>query len=420
MEKKKNTNRKKIVINRTQKNPKLSQNFNIFHKNLHKNFHKKKIFLNNPLVDSFSGHRDGIVCIQRHNCNSSLFFSGSSDGEIRFWLLNSKKCVKFFPAHNRFVRKIGVDYKGKFLLSCSDDNTLKLWNICQIKKPTICFKNKNNPFTTLDNHPSKYFFTTGGKELLLWDQLVFRPIQKLIWGISSISCIKFNPEEPNIVCSSNSDRSLVLYDLRLIRPVNKISLDMCSNDITWNPSFFTEFTIANEDSNLYTFDLRNPKETIKTHTEHVMSILCVDSNINNSTIVTGSADNTIRFFDNHSYKNLDIYFTERMRRVTDLKFSLDGNYLISGSDDGNLRVWNNNFLKISQFSSITNQLSFDDAKFNNKKFINPVFFSNFYLLPKLVRTLERLKKILKNNQIKKKKEKNSHALPGYLRFNFKI
>jgi WD repeat and SOF domain-containing protein 1 len=395
-------------------------NFDILEKPFYKKFQKRKFFLNKPFLNFFESHQDGIVCVQRHTYNSSLFFTGSSDGEIRFWITSRKKCVKYIQAHNSFVRKIGIDFKGKFLLSCSDDRTLKMWDISQTKKAIVKFDNENGSFTAIATHPLKYFFVTGGKEFLLWDQARFQPIQRLLWGVSAISSIKFNPEESNIACSSNSDRSLVLYDIRLNRPIKKFSLNMCSNDVSWNPSFFTEFTIANEDSNLYTFDIRNLREVIKIKTEHVMAILCLDSNLNNLSLISGSADNTIRFFDHRSYKNLDIYFSERMRRVTDLKFSLDGTFVLSGSDDGNLRMWKNNFTKHSQIFLNKAKNFVDDTKFSGKNFVNYSFFSNSYFLPKLVRNLESLKKNFKKKQQRKIKNKKKHNLPGYLKFNLKI
>jgi len=39
--------------------------------------------------------------------------------------------------------------------------------------------------------------------------------------------------------------------------MKKVTLSMQSNGISWNPQEAMIFTVANEDNNLYSFDLRN-------------------------------------------------------------------------------------------------------------------------------------------------------------------
>ena len=53
----------------------------------------------------------------------------------------------------------------------------------------------------------------------------------------------------------NSEK--VLYDCRASTPIKKVTLQMQSNGVSWNPQEAMIFTVANEDNNLYSFDLRN-------------------------------------------------------------------------------------------------------------------------------------------------------------------
>ena len=71
------------------------------------------------------------------------------------------------------------------------------------------------------------------------------------------SRVRFNPIEKDLLCSTVSDRSIVLYDVRAPTPMKKVTLNMQSNGISWNPQEAMIFTVANEDNNLYSFDLRN-------------------------------------------------------------------------------------------------------------------------------------------------------------------
>ncbi len=51
---------------------------------------------------------------------------------------------------------------------------------------------------------------------------------------------------------------------------------MNTNAICWNPLEAMVFTIANEDHNLYTFDMRNLKKPMQIHMDHVSAVLSLD------------------------------------------------------------------------------------------------------------------------------------------------
>jgi WD repeat and SOF domain-containing protein 1 len=62
--------------------------------------------------------------------------------------------------------------------------------------------------------------------------------------------------ESQILSSSGSDRSVVLYDLRSGVPLRKVVMQTSSNALAWNPMEPLNFVVANEDCNLYSYDMR--------------------------------------------------------------------------------------------------------------------------------------------------------------------
>jgi len=71
---------------------------------------------------------------------------------------------------------------------------------------------------------------------------------------------------------------------------------MRSNTIAWNPMEAFIFTAANEDSNLYTYDMRRMDQAVNVHMDHVMAVLDVDYAPTGQEFVSGSFDKTIRIF----------------------------------------------------------------------------------------------------------------------------
>jgi WD repeat and SOF domain-containing protein 1 len=51
---------------------------------------------------------------------------------------------------------------------------------------------------------------------------------------------------------------------------------MKTNSLAWNPMEAFNFTLANEDHNLYTFDMRKLDIARNVHTDHVSAVLSVD------------------------------------------------------------------------------------------------------------------------------------------------
>ena len=57
-------------------------------------------------------------------------------------------------------------------------------------------------------------FATSGQVVQIWSYERTKPIYQLEWNVDSILKVKYNPSDPNLLCASCSDRSLILYDLR--------------------------------------------------------------------------------------------------------------------------------------------------------------------------------------------------------------
>lgn len=84
-----------------------------------------------------------------------------------------------------------------------------------------------------------------------------QPLHSFDWGSQEpLVHVQYNPTEMNIVGYCGGDRSICLYDTRTKSALKRFILKMRSNAMCWNPMEAFNFTIANEDSNLYTYDMR--------------------------------------------------------------------------------------------------------------------------------------------------------------------
>ena len=56
----------------------------------------------------------------------------------------------------------------------------------------------------------------------IWDHERSEPVSSFSWGADTVTALRFNPAEPDVLASAGSDRSVALYDLRSSTPIRKI------------------------------------------------------------------------------------------------------------------------------------------------------------------------------------------------------
>ncbi|EGC35809.1 hypothetical protein DICPUDRAFT_151786 [Dictyostelium purpureum] len=296
-----------------------------------------------PFVASLSGHSDGIFTMTRHPNQLNCVASGSCDGVIKLWNLTSFTERTTIQSHEGFVRGITFTPDGKYVISCGEDKTVKMW---KLDMPEFTFNedivssfNGKNAFTSIDHQRNSSTFATSGVNVEIWKHQRSTPFQTLSWGYGTITKVKFNPIETDLLASCTTDRDVILYDIRQNSPAQKLTTTMRNNALAWNPTESFTLAIGNEDENVYQYDIRKLDKAMTVHRDHVGAVLDVDYSPTGREIVSGGLDKTIRIFPVDSFKSREVYFTNRMQRIFSVLYTADSRFILSGSDDMNIRVW---------------------------------------------------------------------------------
>jgi WD repeat and SOF domain-containing protein 1 len=278
--------------------------------------------------------------------NLQRFASGSGDGIVKVWDLTSQEETWHNQAHENIVKSMAWTRDQK-LLTCASDRSIKLfdpYNTPSGTAPAATWLGEN-AFTSLSHHRSNNSFAAASGVLSIYDlERHNSPPEILKWPNSTdtINCVSFNQIETSILASAAIDRSIILYDLRTSMPLAKTILNFASNAIHWNPMEAFNFAVANEDHNIYIFDMRKMNRALNVLKDHVAAVMDVEFSPTGEELVSASYDRTVRLWSRMKGHSRDIYHTKRMQRVFSCKWTPDSKYILSGSDDGNIRLWRAN------------------------------------------------------------------------------
>lgn len=265
------------------------------------------------------GHVDGVYTMAKDPGSLERFASGSGDGVVKVWDLTSREEIWHTQAHENIVKSMCWTLDRK-LLSCASDKTVKLFDPYNSspEAPPLATYLGQTAFTAVSHHRDHPSFAASSSVISIYDlsRPSSTPSQTLHWPTSTdtITDVAFNQTETSILGSTATDRSIVMYDLRTSSPLAKVILKLASNAISWNPMEAFNFAVANEDHNVYMFDMRKMDRALNVFKDHVAAVMDVEFSPTGEELVTASYDRTIRLWNRAAGHSRDIYHTKRMQR----------------------------------------------------------------------------------------------------------
>lgn len=329
-------------------------------------------------------HSDGVYCSATSPTSLVAYVSGAADGEVIVWDLALRKALWSVYAHVGFVRGLTVSNDGQYFFSCGDDRTIKQYRMAAqdslaledtetnvgltnttksgLQRNRVASRSSNTnddndddengskvhplhvwsgkrSYQYIDHHWSQSIFATSSSVVDVWDYNRSEPVHTYEWGADTVTTVRFNPAETSLLATTANDRSIALYDIRQDSPLRKVILSMTCNSLAWNPREPFNFSVACEDYNAYTFDMRKLDTALMVHKDHTNAVMDISYSPTGKEFVTASYDRTIRIWRIDQGKSREIYHTKRMQRVFTVRWSGDAKYIVSGSDDTNVRIW---------------------------------------------------------------------------------
>lgn len=218
------------------------------------------------------------------------------------------------------------------IVSVSQDNTLRIWNISTGECYRIIFGHTNWVRCVVSLTDNRIVSGSDDKTLCVWDGDTGKLIRMLIGHSDWIRCIAVLSD--GLIASGSYDRTVRVWDIKQGKCVmileGHTDWVRCVVEISNR-----RLASGSQDGiiRIWDVDLGECINTIKGHTDCVRCIAM----LNNQHIVTGSYDETLRVWDSITGECLGtlVGHTGSVNCIT----TLPNGFIVSGSDDKTIRIW---------------------------------------------------------------------------------
>ncbi len=264
---------------------------------------------------AFAPQQDG------QNPDEAILASGSADRTIKLWNVRTGHCLNTLHGHGSWVWSVAFSLDGRQLASCSYDHTIKLWDV----ETGECLKTlceHTAPVITVIVSPNGQWLASSSFDttIKLWDIQTGQCLQTLLGHQNSVWAVAFS-RDGIYLASSSYDHTVKLWDVQAgtcLRTFEGHSAPVMSLAF---PSNGKQLVSGSFDRTLKVWDLDTGDclRTLYGHTGLVSVLIfqatssVKDSNAKEQreTLISGSFDETIRFWDIQTGECLQTFRTPR-------------------------------------------------------------------------------------------------------------
>ncbi|MBQ2397508.1 MAG: TIR domain-containing protein [Bacteroidales bacterium] len=287
-------------------------------------------------LQTLKGHSDYVHSVA-YSPDGSRIISGSDDNTIKIWDVNIGTCLKTLEGHSNYVGSVSFSPDSIRIISGSYDKTIKIWDA----NMGVCIKSlygHSGYVQSVAYSPdgSRIISGSADKTIKMWDSNTGECIKTLKGHSFWVNSVAYSPDGKRII-SGSGDETIKIWDANL--GICLKTLEEHSGSVwyvAYNPDG-SRIISGSDDKTIKIWD-SNTGECIKTLKGHSYSVLSVAYSPDGKYIISGSWDNTIKIWDSNTGECIRT-LKEHLGRVRSVAYSPDGTRIISGSMDKTIKIW---------------------------------------------------------------------------------
>eukprot|EP00088_Acartia_fossae_P027535 TRINITY_DN2827_c0_g1_i4.p1 TRINITY_DN2827_c0_g1~~TRINITY_DN2827_c0_g1_i4.p1 ORF type:complete len:1180 (-),score=319.58 TRINITY_DN2827_c0_g1_i4:216-3308(-) len=158
------------------------------------------------------GHSGPVYAVS-FSPDRTFLLSGSEDGAIRLWSMQTWTCLVVYKGHVFPVWDVQFSPLGYYFASCGHDRTARLWTTEQAN-PLRIFQGHFSDIDCLAFHPNSNYVGTGSSDrsLRLWDCVTGACVRFMTGHKASVLIMAFSPDG-RFIASGSSDKKVLIWDI---------------------------------------------------------------------------------------------------------------------------------------------------------------------------------------------------------------
>jgi WD40 repeat protein/serine/threonine protein kinase len=297
-----------------------------------------------PLLRTFEGHTSWVHAVVL-TPDGRRAISGSWDGTLRVWDLETGRSVRTLEGHTDWINAVAVTPDANWALSASADRTLRVWDLENgqlVRTLTGHTDRVNAVVITPDGQCA--ISASADRTLRVWDLKSGQTVRTLEGHLDMVNAVTVTPDGRTVV-SASSGRTLRLWDLQSGKSVRTLQVHLDgvkASQSAWERAVVVtadgrRVISGSADNSLRVWDLESG-QLVRTLAGHTNKVTAVSLMPDGCRAISGSADHTLRMWDLES-DQLVRTLTGHTDWVTAVVVTPDGLRAISASADHTLRMW---------------------------------------------------------------------------------
>jgi WD40 repeat protein/serine/threonine protein kinase len=276
--------------------------------------------------------------------NSRFMVSASQDMTLRLWDLVTRACIWTTRGHEDMILALAVSSDGRMIVSGSQDMTIRIWESATGKSRWIG-RGHSDRVSAVAITPNGRFIVSGSRDktLRLWSVSSGKTIWVSEKHAAAVTALAITPDG-KFVLSGHDEENLYLWDIATGKRIERKYYGAALENLGFVTAATTSLVITpdgqfavsgSRDTSVRLWNVQSG-EIIRVYTGHEKTVTSVAVSRNGKWIISGSTDGTVRHWETDT-GNCTWASRVHEAEVTGVAITPAGQWVVSGSQDKTLR-----------------------------------------------------------------------------------